>query len=142
MAVEHGYKGSVYFQTGAATFTKVANTTAWTLNYINELAEARIHEETHVRRFAGMRDWNASVEGLVDQELMNNPLITRIVSAGTAMLAAATAVLRLRLNTGNVPLFQGACVITDIAVNTPADGLPTVTMNAAANGALTFKAGS
>lgn len=141
MAVEHGYKGSVYFQTAATTFTKVANTTAWTVNYLNELAEARIHEETHVKRYAGMRDWNASIEGLVDQTLANNPLITKIVS-GDDTLAAATAVLRLRLKTGEAPLFEGACVITDIAVNTPADGLPTVTMNAAANGALVFKSGS
>ena len=137
MAVQHGYKGSVYLKTGSNVYTKVLNTTNWNLNYINEIAEARIHEETHVKRFTGMRDWNGSAEALMAGTRVDNLLVTKLIS-NNSTLAPGTTFIRLRLNSGSTAVLQGSCVITDVAIGAPADGLPTVTFNYAADGAMNF----
>ena len=139
MAVRHGSFGSIYIKIAPTTYMKFADTSAWTLNVINELAEARLHEERNVRRYPGMRDWNVSLEALVNATRTNNPLITKMVGAtSTADLSGATAFVRLRLDTATTPFFQGEGVFVDISVNTPADGLPTLTANLAGNGAIIF----
>ena len=43
MAVLHGKQGSVLFMDGT-TARKIANTTNWTVNAIQETAESRVHE--------------------------------------------------------------------------------------------------
>ena len=142
MAVKHGTNGSVYVKRGTS-FAKLANTTSWTLNVINELAEARIHEETDVLRFPGNRDWNVSVEGLVDSTRTNNELVTKLVGAtSTSDLSGATAFIQLRLDKGTHTFFSGPCVFTDLSIAGPSDGLPTLTATLAANGAIQFKVGA
>ena len=137
MPTAHGSKGGFYYQTAPTTYMKVMTTTAWSLNYTNELVESREHEETHVKRYSGMRDWSGSVDAIMNVDVNNNPLVTKIVSANTT-LADATLSARFILDGGTTPVFTGPCVITDIQVNAPADGMSTVTMNVAANGAMTF----
>ena len=141
-AVKHGTNGSVYIKTAATTYRKLAATTAWSMNVTNELAEARIHEETDVLRYSGNRDWNISIEGLVDATASENELITKLVGADeTADLSGATAFIQLRLSKTTHTFFRGPCVFTDISVSAPSDGLPTLTANLAANGAIVFKTG-
>ena len=143
MAVEHGKNGSVFIKEGGATpaeqFIKVANLTAWTVNEINEVAEARVMEEDYVLRYQGMRDWNISVEGLAEEAIGPGYLTQRIALGAGTTLPSATLFVGLRNSAGaTVSVYEGSGVMTDFSYSTSADGVPTFSATIAGNGALRF----
>ena len=143
MAVVHGKNGSVFIKTAAALTNamKVANLTAWTVNEINEVAEARVMEADYVQRFQGMRDWNVSIEGLAEEAVGAAYLTQRVaaLAAGTTLvLPSATMFLVLRNSIGTAPVYEGSGVMTDFTYSTSSDGVPTFSATVAGNGALRF----
>ena len=137
MAVEHGKNGSAFIKAGT-TFTKIAHITAWTVNEINEVAEARVMEEDYVLRYQGMRDWNVSLEGLAEATAGAAYLTARIATGTTGPLPSATLFVRLRNGTGTIPVYEGSGVMTDFSYASSADGVPTFSSTIAGNGALKF----
>ena len=137
MAVEHGKEGSVHVLV-SGTPTKVAHTTSWTVNEINEVSEARVQEEDYVLRYSGMRDWNVAVEGIAEATSGTGYLTRRLIpaSTGTAPLPSATVFVRLRISGASTPVYEGSGIITDHSTTSPADGLPTFSATIAGNGAL------
>ena len=133
MATIHGVKGSVYVGT-----TKIAQTTSWTVNEIQETAEARIHEQDWVLREPGMRDWNASVEGLADTDTGTDTFVQRIASAGGTTVGDTEVVLQLRQTTGTAIVYQGTCIMTDFSQTAPVDGIETFSATFAGNGRLLY----
>lgn len=145
MAVVHGKNGSAFIKTSAAAMglvetEKVANLTAWTVNEINEVAEARVMEAAHVQRYQGMRDWNVSIEGLAEEAAGGKHFTQRIaLAAGTSLtLPSATLFVVLRNSTGSAPVYAGSGVMTDFSYSSSADGVPTFSATIAGNGALRF----
>ena len=129
MSAIHGVKGSVYKAEGGGG--KVANTTSWTVNILQETAESRVHEAGWVKRVGGMGDWNATIEGNVKEAVIGNQLL---VGATTAALSAGTVYLQLVQGPGTTTAFQGEGIITDFSSSAPADGLQTFSATVSGNG--------
>ena len=130
--VIHGAKGSVWKGVGSAA-VKIANTTSWTVNILQETAESRVHEGDWVKRASGLRDWNATFEGNVKEAVIGNQLL---VGATATIVADSETVYLQLLQTqgGTVPAFQGEGIITDFSSSAPADGLQTFSATVSGNG--------
>ena len=138
MAVVHGKNGCAAIKDGTA-ISKIMNITAWTVNEINEVAEARVMEEDYVLRYQGMRDWNVSLEGLAESTIGAAYLTSRIATGTPGnTLPSATLFIRLRNNIGTIPVYEGSGVMTDFSYASSADGVPTFSATIAGNGALRF----
>ena len=127
MAVLHGKNGCVLNGDG----DKIANTSSWTVNILQETAESRVHEQDWVERVGGLRDWNATFEGNVEATGLANQFL---VGATTAMVASGTIYLQLVQGPATVAAFQGAGLMTDFSSSAPADGVQTFSATVSGNG--------
>ena len=132
MAVIHGNKGGV-FKGPATAAVKIANTTSWTVNILQETAESRVHDQDWVLRAAGLRDWNATFEGNVESAVLANQLL---VAATTGIVADSETVYLIlsQSQSGTLIAFQGEGIITDFSSGAPADGLQTFSATVSGNG--------
>ena len=131
MATQHGIKGSVF-----VGGNRIAQTTSWTVNEIQETAEARVHDQNWVLRESGMRDWNVSVEGLADNATGTTMLTSRIA---TSAATTPEYVIQLRQTSGTAIVYQGTAIMTDFSQTAPVDGIQTFSATFAGNGTLTYE---
>lgn len=136
----HGQKGSVLYS-AKGDFTdvkKIAETTAWTLNFTQQTAEAAVQEQEYIVRAAGAKDWNVSIEGLAKATRgSGEDLVTYMVPQDDSTPAPGKIAVRLQ-NDKTGAVYQGTGFFTDLSVSSPEGGLVTVSATIAGDGVLTY----
>ena len=133
MAVLHGKRGSVYHGTAP-----VANTTNWTVNVTQEVAESRVHEANWVERVAGLSDWSATIEGNVKETAASTfmkSIVSTSATAGSTAVATGTTALILRRSESTGIAFRGMGHITEFSTSAPVDGVQTFSATVVGSGA-------
>ena len=92
MPTTSGVKGSVYIRTDATTYTKIIDTTAWTVNVAEQTVDTQLHNTDYFTRVKGPVAWTATVEGLAQTTRSNTNFASLMVpeSATTGGSTAAT----------------------------------------------------
>ena len=138
----HGKKGSVYRRVAPTTFVKVGETTAWTLNVPQAVAEAAVHEEDYMVRAPGVKDWNVDIEGLayVGAARTDENVVPLMVPSLATSIASGEMYVRLRNNAGTAYVYEGEGYFTNLTVAAPAGDMSTFSASLVGNGALTYAA--
>ena len=120
MAKFHGKSGTVTF--GAA----VLNVINFSFDATADVAETTAMADTYKGYVAGYKDWTAVVECRLDTAGVDPDLVTDL--GGSASLD---------LDTVTGKHYSGTAICTNVGVNQPYDGVPTVTYNFQGSGTLT-----